>query len=240
LEVIILLNYRKMKNEEILEHIPFFEGLSKEEKDRVFEGVEILKVNNGDVIFETGDSADKLYILVEGKIKIYKNLVDGREQILYIYSSGDFVGGLNLLKDDEYLYIGEVIEGGLVATLSKDKFDEVILNNPIVLRRILEKSYHRIRLAEGLIDRLFSGTADGKVASLLLDLADIFGEETKDGILLDFPISREEMASFAGTSRETITRKLHQFKDKGYLKVLGNKKILLVDIDKIEEIAGEF
>ncbi len=222
-----------------LEKIPFFYDLSDMEKEQIIDGVEIHKVKNGDIIFETGDIADKLYIVVEGKIKIYKNLLDGREQILYLYSSGDFVGGLNLLKDDEYKYIGEVIESGVVATLSKVKFDEVILNNTKSLRNILEKSFDRIRLAEGLIDRLFNGTADGKVASLLLDLADVFGKQTNDGILLDFPISREEMASFAGTSRETITRKLHYFKNEGYLEVLGNKKILLKDIEKFEEISGE-
>lgn len=223
----------------LIDKIPFFYGLSDEEKEEISSGVEFLKVKNGDIIFETGDSADRLYIVVEGKIKIYKNLVDGREQILYIYTAGDFVGGLNLLKDDEYRYIGEVIENGMVATLTKIKFDEVVLNNPKSLKKILEKSYDRIRLAEGLIDRLFNGTADGKVASLLLDLADIFGTKVKDGVLLDFPISREEMASFAGTSRETITRKLHQFKSEGYLDVLGNKKILLKNIEKIEEISGD-
>lgn len=231
--------YESINHEKLIDEVPFFDGLSKEEKEIILPGVEFLNVKNGDIIFETGDSADKLYIVVEGKIKIYKNLVDGREQILYIYTAGDFVGGLNLLQDDEYRYIGEVIENGVVATLTKEKFDKIVLNNPKTLTKILEKSYDRIRLAEGLIDRLFNGTADGKVASLLLDLAAIFGTEVKDGVLLDFPISREEMASFAGTSRETITRKLHQFKSEGYLDVLGNKKILLKDINRIEEISGE-
>lgn len=232
--------YEKYLDEKILEEIPFFDGLLEEEKKKIFEGVEFYTVNIGDIVFESGDIADKLYILKEGKIKIYKNLLDGREQILYIYSSGDFVGGLNLLKDHEYRYIGEVIEKGMVVTLSKDKFDEIILENATILKKILEKSYDRIRLAEGLIDRLFNGTADGKVAGLLIDLADIFGKMTKEGLLLDFPISREEMASFAGTSRETVTRKIHQFKDLGYLELQGNKKILIKNLDRLEEISGEY
>ncbi len=227
-------------NDELLESIPFFDGLSDKEKGIIFEGVRLFKVQNGDVIFETGDFADRLYIIVEGRIKIYNNLLDGREQILYIYSPGDFVGGLNILQDDEYRYVGKALEDGLIVTLSKDKFEDVALNNPITLRRILEKSDERIRWAEGLVKRLFSGSADGKVASLLLDLADIFGTRTVEGVLLSFPISREEMASFAGTSRETITRKLHQFKEKGYIEILGNKKILINDLEVLEDLAGEY
>ncbi|WP_164995914.1 Crp/Fnr family transcriptional regulator [Miniphocaeibacter massiliensis] len=229
------LNYEKL-----LEEIPFFDGLSKDEKNIIFEGVKFFEVKNGDIIFETGDSASRLYIIVEGRIKIYNNLLDGREQILYIYSPGDFVGGLNILQDDEYRYIGKALEEGIIVTLSKEKFEEIALNNPITLRRILEKSDERIRWAEGLVKRLFAGTADGKVASLLLDLADIFGTRTVDGVLLAFPISREEMASFAGTSRETITRKLHQFKEKGYIDILGNKKILIYNMEVLEDLAGEY
>ncbi len=169
-------------------------------------------------------------------MKIYKYLSDGREQILYIYSAGDFVGAFNLLKEDEYKYNAEALEDTVISTLSKETFDEIAIKNPRITLKLLEKAYERIRWAEELVDRLSSGTADAKVAGLLLNLIDDFGIMTKDGIVLDLSINREEMGSYAGISRETMTRKLGLFKELGYIDFIGNKKILIIDEDKLREM----
>ncbi|MEW8973927.1 MAG: Crp/Fnr family transcriptional regulator [Tissierellaceae bacterium] len=190
----------------------------------------------GDHIFRTGHKADRLYIVCSGKMKIYKYLSDGREQILYIYSAGDFVGAFNLLKEDEYKYNAEALEDTIVSTLSKETFDEIAIKNPRITLKLLEKAYERIRWAEDLVDRLSSGTADAKVAGLLLDLIESFGTMTKDGVVLNLSINREEMGSYAGISRETMSRKLGLFKELGYIDFIGNKKILILDKEKLKEM----
>lgn len=169
-------------------------------------------------------------------MKIYKYLSDGREQILYIYSAGDFVGAFNLLKEDEYKYNAEALEDTIVSTLSKETFDEIAIKNPRITLKLLEKAYERIRWAEDLVDRLSSGTADAKVAGLLLDLIESFGTMTKDGVVLNLSINREEMGSYAGISRETMSRKLGLFKELGYIDFIGNKKILIFDKEKLKEM----
>lgn len=163
------------------------------------------------MIFRTGDKADRLYIVCEGKMKIYKYTSDGREQILYIYSPGDFVGGFNLLKEDEYKYNGEALEDTIISTLTKKQFDNIVMQNPGMTLKMLEKAYERIRWAEELRNRLTLGNVDAKTAGLLLSLIDSFGRKTEEGIELDLSITREEMGSYAGISRETITRKLGAF-----------------------------
>ena len=177
-----------------------------------------------------------MYIVCAGKIKIYKNLSDGREQILYIYSPGDFVGAFNLLKENEYKYNGEALEDTTIITLSKGKFNEIAIKNPEITLKILEKSYDRIRWAEDLIERLTASNADVKVAALLLRLIEDFGSQRDDGIELNLSINREEMGSYAGMSRETLTRKLRQFKEMGYIDFIGNKKIIIKDKDKLKSI----
>lgn len=168
-------------------------------------------------------------------MKIYKNLSDGREQILYIYSVGDFVGGFNLLKEDEYKYNAEALEDTTISTLSKAKFDEIAIKNPSINLKIIEKGYERVIWAEELIQRLSYSNADAKVAGLLLNLIKDFGTETEEGILLNLTLNREEMGSYAGISRETMTRKLNQFKELGYVDFIGNKKILIKNKDVLEE-----
>ena len=220
-------------------NVPLLTGLNDEELGKINEGVSFRNYKKGEFIFRTGDKADSMYIVCSGKMKIYNFTVDGREQILYIYSAGDFVGGLNLLKEDEYKYNGVALEDTTISTLSKRKFDEIVMKNPSMLLKILEKAYERIRWAEDLINRLTATSVDAKVAGLLLYLIDDFGKATDKGILLELSINREEMGSYAGLSRETITRKLNMFKDLGYLEFYGNKVILIKNKVELEGLLNK-
>lgn len=219
-----------------IKNIPLLSSLHKKELYKISEGIQTRKYKKGEYIFRTGNEADKLYIVCSGKMKIYKYLSDGREQILYIYGPEDFVGAFNLLKKDKYLYNGVALEDTIISTLSKESFDKIAIKNPEITLKILEKSYERIRWAEGLINVLSSGSANAKVAGLLINLIEDFGVDTDRGIELNLTINREEMGSYAGITRETMTRKLREFKELGYIDFQGNKKIILLRQDKLEEM----
>lgn len=219
-----------------IRNVPLLSSLNQIEIDKISEGVVFTDYTKGEHIFRNGDKADKLYIVVSGKMKIYNYLTDGREQILYIYSSGDFVGAFNLLKEDEFKYNAEALEDTTISTLSKNKFDEIILRNPEITLKILEKSYERIRDVEGLVVRLSAANADAKVAGLLLELIKDFGSKESTNTILDLSINREEMGNYAGISRETMTRKLNYFKELGYIDFIGNKKIVIKNENKLREL----
>ena len=144
-------------------------------------------------------------------MKIYKNTIDGKEQILYILAEGDFIGGFNLLKEDQFEFDAVAVEDTTISTLHKSEFDKIILTNPTITLKVLEKAYERIKKVESLVERLSTNSADAKVAGLLLNLIKDFGEIRKDGIMLRLTINREEMGSYAGIARETISRKLKLF-----------------------------
>lgn len=229
-------NCVECKGGSCLHNIPLLSSLNDEESLKISEGVRTKEFKKGEQIFRTGDRADRLYIVCSGKMKIYKYLSDGREQILYIYGAGDFVGGFNLLKEDEYKYNAEALEDTVVSTLSKKKFDEIIIKNPTITLKILEQAYERIRWAEDLVDRLSSTSTDSKVASLLLSLEDDFGTRKDNEIVLNLTINREEMGSYAGISRETMTRKLGTFRELGIIDFRGNKVIIIKDEGKLREM----
>ncbi len=219
-----------------IRNVPLLADLNQDEIDKISEGIIFTDYKKGEYIFRTGDKADKLYIVVSGKMKIYNYLTDGREQILYIYSTGDFVGAFNLLKEDEFKYNSEALEDTTISTLSKNKFDSIILKNPEITLKILEKAYERIRDVEGLVVRLSAANADAKVAGLLLELMEDFGSKMNSNIVLELSINREEMGNYAGISRETMTRKLNHFKELGYIDFIGNKKIIIKKENKLREL----
>lgn len=216
--------------------VPLLADLNQEEIEKISEGVVFTDYKKGEYIFRTGDKADKLYIVVSGKMKIYNYLSDGREQILYIYSPGDFVGAFNLLKEDEFKYNAEALEDTTISTLSKNKFNDIILKNPEITLKVLEKAYERIRDAEGLVVRLSAANADAKVAGLLLELIKDFGSKEGANTILELTINREEMGNYAGISRETMTRKLNHFKELAYIDFIGNKKIVIKEENKLRDL----
>lgn len=218
-----------------LRRLPLLRHLSVSEFEELASSVLVRRVKKGEFIFKSGDPADVLYIVCEGQFKILTHTPDGREQIMYIYSPGDFVGGLNLLKSHNYLYYGQALEDGIICTMDKAFFDKTCLPNPRILRQILEKSYDRIRWAEQLITRLSAANAGLKVAELLMLLASRYGVQTDQGTRIDLSMNREELGSYAGLTRETITRKLGEFKDLGYIDYTSNRYILVKDAEALHD-----
>jgi CRP-like cAMP-binding protein len=190
----------------------------------------------GEVIFSTGDVANKLYIICSGKTKVCKFSPDGKEQIIYILAAGDFIGAFNLLKKDKFEFDMIALEETSISTLDKDAFDSLILSNPSITLKVLEKAYERITKAEQLVERLSLVSLDSRVAGLLLGLEKDFGTSTGEGLLLNLTMNREEMGAYSGITRETMSRKLNLFQENGWLKLIGSKQILIVDDTALREL----
>ncbi len=217
-----------------INNIPLLSSLSEDEAHLISEGVSSDAYKKGDIIFAQGQKANKLYIICSGKMKIFKNTLEGKEQILYILSAGDFIGAFNLLKEDEFDFNAVAIEDTQISTLEKAEFDKIVISNPQITLKIFEKAYERIIKAETLVERLSSNSPDAKIAGLLIDLVENFGHKTDKGILLELSISREEMGSYAGITRETMSRKLQLFQELGLIQLEGVKKILIFDLSKLK------
>ncbi len=220
-----------------INNIPLLANLNDEEVEKISEGVSSRVYKKGEVIFSQGEKANKLYIVCSGRIKIFKNMLEGKEQILYILAEGDFIGAFNLLKADEFDFSAVALENTQISMLEKSAFDKVMISNPEITLKIFEKAYERIIKAESLVERLSSSNPDAKVIGLLIDLCEDFGSATEEGgIMLNLTISREEMGSYAGIARETMSRKLQMLDETGLIKLLGTKKILIYDINKLKSL----
>lgn len=218
-----------------IKEIPLLKNISSENMEKVLRDIRILEVKRDDSIFRTGDLADYMYLILKGQVKIFHNTIDGREQILYVYKDKDFIGGLNLLEQESYLYNGQALTESKILAIARESFDEYILKDSEALKILLKKSFERIRWAEDLIQRLSTSNASMKTAGLLLRLKNSIGVETEEGIRLELSLNREELGNYSGLTRETITRKLGEFKELGYIDLIGNKIILIKDLEALED-----
>lgn len=220
------LNYKK---------IPLLASLSEKDFQEMKSDFIITEYNKGEAVFRSGDLSDRMFIVLEGQLKISKIMSDGKEQILYIYTEGDFVGGHNILSGDKYEYSAYALLKTSVLTLSSRDFN-VLKGNPEFLMTVLAQSYERIRKAETLIDRLSIISTDAKVAKLLKNLIHLYGVQKEDGVLIKYNVTQEELGSMAGISRETMSRKLNQFEEDGILKIVSRGKILVYKPEELDNI----
>lgn len=211
--------------------------LNEAEKEALQFSLQIERFKRGEYIFRPQDEAEYMYIVKSGAMKISMDLSDGREQILYIYRKEDFVGGLNLLTADKYIYNGIALTDTEVIKIGKKEYNEILIHDENFLREMLLQSFLRIRKSEELIDRLSVINGDMKVAKGLIDLVNMSGQKEPDGTFIISPhMNRTELGSYTGLARETVTRKLSYFEDMGYIELLPKGVIRILDIDALSDL----
>ncbi len=215
--------------------VPIFKNLSAEELTDVTRLIVRRKYKKGELIFLEGNKLEGLYIINHGKIKIFKYTKEGKEQILYILSEGDFIGELSLLNTEEVSYYAEAMAPVNICLIKKSDFDEILNQKPQISLRILEVISQRLSKLEGLVQSLGTKDVEARIAQMLLDLKAEYGIEAADYIELTIPLTREDMANYIGVTRETISRKLSSLQEEGIIKLVGNKKILILDADALKD-----
>lgn len=214
--------------------VSIFQNLSREELIEIIKMTGHTTYKKGETVFLEGMEASTLYLINEGKIKIFKYTKDGKEQILHILSEGDFFGELNLLKKGEYSFNAEALSITKLCTLTNDRMKNIILERPEIGLKILEVAGERLSKLETLAQNLATNDVEVRIANLLLDIKNEYGRYTQEGVEVKIPITREDMSNYTGVARETISRKLKKFEDEGIIKLIGNKKIVILDEDKLE------
>ncbi len=209
--------------------VSIFENLNNEELIEIVKTINHKEYNKGDIIFTEGSTANTLYFINEGKINLYKYTKDGKEQILHILSEGDLFGELNLIKPSEYGFNSKSIVNSKICTLTKDEMKDIIMRNPEIGIKVLETVGERLGKVESLVQNLATNDVDSRMAYLLIDLMERYGETIENNISIKLSLSREDMANYIGVTRETISRKLKKFEDEKLIKIVGTKNIIILD-----------
>lgn len=215
--------------------VPIFENLNNEELLEIVNTINHREYIKGDVIFTEGNVANTLYFINVGKIKLYKHTKDGKEQILHVLSEGDFFGELDLIKPSKYGFNSKTIVNSKICTLSKDEMKEIMMRKPEIGIKLLETVAERLAKVENLAQNLATNDVDSRMAYLLIDLMEKYGEIIKGNISIKLPLSREDMANYIGVTRETISRKLKKFEDEKLIRIVGTKTIEILDKDSLKD-----
>ncbi len=209
-----------------LRNVPIFNELSDQELEKIAALGVRKKYKKGSIILLEEETGAALFVIVSGKVKIVRMDDDGREVILSILGGSDFFGEMAILD-------GLTRSASVVATSKSELFmihrrDFLKLLNdfPMVAIALLRELTNRLRKADAQIKSLSLKDAAGRVANVVLQLADEIGMFRKGRVEIDELPLQQDLANMAGTSRETISRMIHKFIQKGYLQMQGNRLII--------------
>lgn len=212
---------------EILKKIPIFSGLSDDELGKIKELVQTARFRKGAVIFQEGDPGEAVYFVKSGKIKIYKSDEEGREYIVHIFQEGDVFAEAVLLGGASYPASAEAVEDSIVGFIKNSDLEKLISQNLQIALKIIKIMAGRLRETQEQIRNLaFRDTYD-RTACMLHKICLDYGQRTQNGIEVDLPFTRQEMAALVGTSRETVTRVLSDMKKNGIIDMTRQKIIVL-------------
>lgn len=226
------------ENKLCMHKVPIFSNLDHEDILKISNLIQHKDFKKGGPIFSFGDKLDFIVIINKGTAKAYKYTPEGREQILYVFSEGDFFGEQYLLSNQTAAYNVEALESVNVCMLSKEHFQKLLIEYPEIGIKIIEELGTRMNRLERAMESMGVRSVDSRVGSLLLDYSEKYGKKVPEGILIRLPLSREGMANYLGIARETVSRKLGQLESDGIIRSVSNKSILIVDEPTLIDVAG--
>lgn len=228
----------RCKDNLCMHKVPILSSLDKEDLEKIMGLIYHREYKKGETILFEGDAMDSVVILNVGSAKAYKNTADGREQILYVFSEGDFFGEQNLFSRQVASYSVEALQPVKTCNLSRDKFQKLLYRFPEIAIKIIDELGHRMARLENALQSIGVRNVDNRIGSLLLEFAEKYGTMDEKGTLIHLPFSREGIANYLGVARETVSRKFSILENEGIIHSIGNKEILIPDLNKIEAIAG--
>lgn len=175
------------------------------------EGRNINKYRKKQIIYLEGNRPGRLFYIVKGKIKTYKRNEDGKELVIELYNQGDFLGYTALLEGTSYKETAEAMEDSEVALIPKEDFDELINSNYEALKKFIAFLAKDITEIEEHLLGLAYNSLRKKVADALLQVDKKYNPDANKDFSIK--ISRDNLATIAGTATESLIRTLTDFRN---------------------------
>lgn len=210
--------------------------LGKDELQKLNNSKKVLTIKKGQIIYHEDTFPKYLFCLNNGKVKITQMGIDGKEQILNLVSSGDVLGYRAILCGDKYTTTATAIEDCSLCLLPVNLFLSLVKENRNLNFKVIQLFSEELKEAEKKIINLTQRPVAERVAQCLLLLKEIYGYEN-DSCTIKIIISRNELASIAGTTRETATRMLFDLMKKEIIEIYG-KKIKIIKHSELLKTAN--
>lgn len=218
-----------------LESTGLFDNLPLKERQQLDSGTLRIKAKKGIVLYREGSFPKGIYIVRKGKVKIFQTGKDGREHIMYIYTKGEAIGYRPLISAEPHPVTATTLEDCSFYFIPREHFLEILKSSNELARMLLVSLSHEFSVWVNNITVFAQQPVRVRVALGLLVLQEKFKVKGKPG---DINLSRDDLAAYVGTVKETLVRVLQEFKRNNIIETQG-RNIHVLDAEALAGIAGE-
>ncbi len=211
-------------------------NLSTDVLAQMLPGAKIGAYRPRQVVYLPGDRAQGVFFVAQGRVKISKVTRDGKELTLAYRTGSDFFGEPCLLEGGPREEMAEAMEPTMAVEVDRETLDHVLSTNGAAAYWFARALIVRRKDLESRVEQLIFKDVGAKLAELLLELGHQHGVEEERGVVLNLKITHQEMANLIGSTRETVSLTLSQFKRKGLIQSEG-RRIILADREGIKAMA---
>ncbi|MDH5326361.1 MAG: Crp/Fnr family transcriptional regulator [Gammaproteobacteria bacterium] len=191
-----------------------------------------------EMIFHVGSSSDDVYILLNGRVKVFELSQEGKEVILWFCFPGELFGLSEVMRRDHRLVNALACCPVEVLAIKQADFEQYLYANPASAMQVIELLSSRLRELGDVLLHLASDDVTSRVVKLIARLANRYGTCNSKGIRLDIPLTHQEMADMIGASRQTVTTVLGALKKQGLLRT-EQRTIYIENLQWIESFANK-
>ena len=207
-------------------HLWIFQNLDPEEVEALSHEALRKKSNKGESLFLQGDSADEMFLIKGGRIKLSKVHEDGTELTLDIRKAGDFVGENMFSEEGQYPVSAYCLEDTLTCGFSRSQFEELILKHPKVGLQVIKNLSERVSWLTSRVGSLAVTNIEDRLYRVLRSVAKEHGTKSATGVVIQFPLTHEDLSFLTGAHRVSITRAMKALKKSGKIIHEGKRLIL--------------
>jgi CRP/FNR family transcriptional regulator len=219
----------------ILREVPCLSRLAPTALAALQEKVREQWYRRGDILFREGTVCKEVLVLIEGSVKVYRLSEDGRQRTLWVLGAGDCFCLAPFYQRAQYPATGQCLTDVRVLSLQRPEHLSLLEATPGVAPVVVGCFCRRMAEMVRVLAASSRRPVPGRLARLLLELADGRGVATAEGVLLDCALTHEELAAFIGTAREVVSRTLERWERDGLVRI-GRGRLVLLDRPRLEEI----
>jgi len=222
---------------ESLKHVMLFAGLDEKARESVARLATDRRTPAGYLLFREGQAAEGFYVVLEGRVKVYKLSPDGRQQILHVFGPGQALAEAAMFAGETFPAFAETMEESRLAFFQRDRFLKGLSENPAMAAGLIASLARLCRQLSTLVGEIALSDVSGRLARYLTDLARRKGVEIKKGASVRLDMPKGELARHIGTAPETLSRALARLAAADLIEV-DAQKITFRHAKRLESLAA--
>ena len=222
----------------LIQALPVFAEMDAGELDDVIARAKAQRIPKGTAVFRQGEQTKSFFVLLHGRLKVVKVTPSGQQVLIRFVNPGDIYGIAKALSREDYPATATAVIDSVTLVWPSDIWDEFMTSHPSMSLNVMRMMGDRLQEAHTRVKELSTEEVERRVAHTLLRLIAQSGRSTEEGVMIDFPITQQDLAQASGTTFHSVSRILSGWESEG-LVTIGRRKVVVSDVEGLSHLAEQ-